>query len=184
MKKILITLVIAFLMFNVIYAEAKTSFGINSGVAIPTGNTADTHKMGFGFGAVVNFATSSPIVGVTLGASYIRLSGKTETISHSGPIYSFSYTIEYESADLFSIFVGPQIGKERGFYFLPAITANFDDGGESRFGLDVGGGILVPLGSGNTKLNISATYSLLNLIGKEEGEDSANVIRILAGINF
>jgi hypothetical protein len=84
---------------------------------------------------------------------------------------------------LISIFAGPQIGKEKGIYFLPAITANFDEG-ESRFGLDIGGGYLTPLGSGNTKLNISAKYSLVNLIGKEEGERASNVIRILASVNF
>jgi hypothetical protein len=180
MKKILTTLVIAFLLSNVIYAQSKTSFGINGGLAIPTGDIADSHKMGFGFGGVVIIGTSNPTVGVALGVSYITLPGKT--ISESG--YGWSMTIEFESANLISIFAGPQLGKEKGPYFLPAITANFDEG-ESRFGLDIGGGVLVPLGSSsNTKLNISAKYSITNLIGKQEGEGTSSVIRILAGINF
>ena len=153
------------------YSRSKNSFGLNFGLAIPTGDMSNTNNMGIDFSAAIKIVTSNPSVGATLGASYISLSGKTKT------------GIIYNSKNLISIFAGPQIGKEKGPYFLPAITANFSEG-DSRIGLDIGGGYLVPLKVGNTKLNVGAKYSIVNLIKEDEGEDLFNVIRILAGINF
>jgi len=180
MKKFTFILILILLLSFSAFVSAKTnSFGINAGLVMPLGDLSDVYEMGYGFGGIFRMATGNPSMMVAMGVSYMALPGKTEKESGAG----WSYEITYEDASMISIFAGPQLGKEQGVYFLPAITGNFDDG-ESRFGLDLGGGFLYPFGSGSTKFDISAKFSMTNLIGKEKGENAANVIRLNVGVAF
>lgn len=184
MKKSLVLFVITILgLSNFVYSQNKSSFGINGGLAIPTGKLSDSQELGFQFGGIGRIVTGSPTVMVAIGASYTMLSGKKEDVTlYAGPS-TFVGTIEYESFKPFNVFVGPQFGKEKGIYFLPAITGNFEEDW-TRFGIDIGAGALIPVGTGKTKVDLSVKFSLMNLIGKEEGEESASVFRILAGLTF
>jgi hypothetical protein len=78
--------------------------------------------------------------------------------------------------------VGPKFGRETGAYFLPAVSLNVMD--EVRFGIDIGGGALIPLGSGPAKFNIGAKYSIGNILGGSENESTVSGIRIMVGVVF
>jgi hypothetical protein len=178
-RTVYMSLIVVMLSTGIAFGQSNLRIGVNAGVGIPTGDVADFLKTGFTLGGTVLFPTSNPNVGILAGASYLRLPGKTISESFGGS----TFTLEVSSSNLVSIFAGPKVGKEKGAYFLPAVSGNFDDG-ESRFGLDLGGGFLMPIGTGTKMFDISGKFSLTNLVGKQEGESSSNVIRILAGIIF
>ena len=163
MKKFFVVLVICVLFTATV--GAKPNFGINVGAAIPTGDFADYYENGFTIGGDAIINRSGP-VDVAFGLNFTNLSA------------------EYgDSEALVSAYLGPKFGKETGLYFLPAVAANINDG-DARMGVDLGTGVLFPVGSGNKKLNISFKFSVLNLVGKEDNEDTLNMFRIGAGIFF
>ncbi|MGH7454052.1 MAG: TonB-dependent receptor domain-containing protein, partial [bacterium] len=154
-------------------SELPFKYEINAGLAIPTGELADTHEMGFEFGGSGYVATNNPYIMAVLGASYTTFPGKTN--SGAG--------LTLPSFNPFKVFLGTQFGREKGFYFLPAATANFEED-FSRFGLDIGAGFLLPIGAGNTKLDLGTKFSMINLLGKENGEKTVNALRLGVGVAF
>lgn len=183
MKKFFILIAILTVLSNLSFAQSTINLGINGVLAIPTGEISENYKTGFGAGVLILIPTSNPTISVTLGAAYESYPGKTVTETSSGPGWYEKTTTEYAATSLISIFIGPKIGQKKGPYFLPAISVNLNEG-EIRFGLDIGGGFLIPMGAGKTKFNLGAKYSLINLIGKEENEKSAGGFRIFAGLVF
>ena len=152
-----------------LYSTNKDSFGINGGLAIPIGELAECVEPGFQFGGVARIATRSPSLMVAFGANYAIFSGKKEHFR------------VYNSLKILNIFVGPQFGKEKGVYFLPAITGNFEEDW-ALFGIDIGAGaLLLNSETGKTKLDLSVKFSLINPLG--EG-GSISIFRILAGLTF
>ena len=143
----------------------KKNFGINAGLAIPSGSLGDTQKMGFEFGGIARIATGSPSIMVSVGATYMMFPGKTDLVDFT----------------LFQVFVGPQFGKEKGAYLLPAIAGNFSENWIC-LGLDIGAGVLLPISIDNTKFDIGVKYSLMNIIRREQGKGSANAIRLRVGV--
>ncbi|MBA3031141.1 MAG: hypothetical protein FP816_20325 [Desulfobacteraceae bacterium] len=178
MKKIWMGFVIAAMVctFAGTTVNAENTFGFNLGAAVPTGDFADAYENGFSAGAIANLDTASPIVDISLGINYSSFEGKTYYI-----YYGNEY--KYDSTDLITIFVGPKFGKDKGFYFLPAIALNINEG-DYRGGFDWGAGYLVPMGSGKTRVDIGVKYSLLNIIGNEDGEDTLGMFVFSVGINF
>ena len=170
MKKLLLLITLSLTL--ICYAKADTDFGLNVGAAIPTATLADAYEAGINIGAVCLFDTSSSIVDVALGTDIAWLSEKSGYYSSSD-----------SGSVLFSIYSGPKFGKETGLYFLPAIAANVNDG-DARIGVDLGGGILIPGASERLKVNINAKFSVLNLIGKEDGEDTLDLVKISIGLIF
>lgn len=174
MKRIVTALLAIFLVSNVFYAQSKTEFGIDAGLVLPTGDLSDLQSAGFNLGFGAKFRTKSPTTAIALGLNYSKLSGETINLG--------SVRVEVESADILSFYGGPRFGKENGFYFLPAAALNFIDG-ETRVGLDLGTGFLVPINK-ITKFNIGVQFNMTNIIGKDDGEISFNVFKIVAGIHF
>ena len=105
---------------------------------------------------------------------------ETQVISLPGYYSSTTITTQYEDLQFGSLYAGPKFDYAKGVYFLPAVSINFAS--ETRFGFYFGGGILLPLES--IKLNLGARYGILNLLGKDEDEDSESGILIFAGIVF
>lgn len=182
MKNIAALFIVIFFSGSAGFAQSKVDIGINGHLGIPVGEMANRLDMGFGGGLWFVIPVSSPMVGIAMGASYESYPGKNVTTTSSGSWGYESTTTIYGTTGLGSIFAGPKIGKENGPYFLPAISMNIQT--EVRFGIDIGGGFLVPFGPGMTKLNVGAKYSMINLIGTNDGEISASGIRIVAGIVF
>lgn len=162
---------------NLSLGQSKVAFGLEAGLVVPTGSTSDKYGTGYGAGAFAIIPTSSTIISIIAGADYLSMSGTTKTEYISSGI---TITTTYDDLQVGSIYAGPKIGKEDGVYFLPAISFNFST--ETRFGFYLGGGYLFPLES--IKLHLGARYGVLNLIGKDEDEDSEAGIGIFAGIVF
>jgi hypothetical protein len=178
MKSVITIVVVLMIMVSVGFAQSKVDVGINAHLGIPMGDMSDRYDMGFGGGLVVMIPLSSTTTAITIGGSYESYGGKSQTTSGPG----WWETTTYHAMGIVSFFVGPKFGKETGAYFLPAVSLNVMD--EVRFGIDIGGGALIPVGSGPAKLNIGAKYSIANLIGGNEGELTVGGIRIVVGIVF
>jgi hypothetical protein len=181
MKKYRKALFIAGMIFALAgrYAGAENTFGINAGQVIPTEDLEDFYDDGVRFEILANLDTPSPLVDVSFGFSYTNLPGRTFHYYYDDHYYAY----DYESSDLFSIFLGPKFGKGKGLYFIPDMAVNFDEH-DTRFGIDMGIGYLIPMDFKKTCIDISARYSVLNLIGQEDGEDSLEMVILSAGILF
>ena len=169
MKNMLSVFCLLILVTGAASAAMKYDFGLNGGTAIATGDLADTHENGVSFGGVFNLATYESSLFGTFGANYAMFSGKTEG------------AIEFDNVDLFTVFGGLQIRRESGLYFVPAATLNFDEG-DSRFGIDLGIGYLVPFGYERVRLDVSCKYSITSL-NKEDGGKSPKILRLTIGFN-
>jgi hypothetical protein len=190
-RRILTSLVLVLGFSGILLSQSKPRFGVNIGVAIPTGDAKDAYKTGFQIGGIVRVPTTNPVIAFAGGAYVTFCTGKTvtetETWTESGPGWwsttTATWTYKYDDAKPFTVFAGAQFGKEIGYYFLPAVTANFREDW-TRFGMDIGAGCQVPVGEKDMKADFSAKYSVLNIIGKEKGEIAINGIRIIIGLNF
>ena len=176
MKNISISIIALVIFTNVSWGQSKLAFGLEAGLVVPTGSTSVKYGTGYGAGAFAIIPTSSTIVSIIAGADYLNMPGTTKTEQISIGIT----TTIYDDLQIGSIYAGPKFGKEDGIYFLPAISFNFST--EIRFGFNLGGGYLLPLKS--IKLHLGARYGILNVIGKDDDEDSEAGIGIFAGIVF
>ncbi len=157
-------------------------FGMYANAAIPVGGFAKSHKLGVEFGGVGRIQTNNPSLMVSFGASYTTFPVKTDSLS--GIFGNTKFESLFKSFNHLKVFLGPRVGKETGIYFLPAISGTFDDN-FTRLGFDAGSGIVIPVGTGNTKYDLGAKFSLLNLIGKDEdNEENIYVLRLGAGVVF
>jgi hypothetical protein len=181
--KIFVTMIIVLMVFGTTgFAQSKVDVGLNAVLGIPVGETADHYGMGFGGGLWVIIPLSSPTVSIALGGGVESYSGKSVTERSSGSWGWMEQTTTYHDMTFGSLFFGPKIGQETGPYFLPAVSLNY--GTEFRMGFDIGGGLLFPMGTGMTKFNLGAKYSIINLIGASDNEASQSGIRIVVGIVF
>lgn len=168
---------------NLANNHSLVAFGLEGGLAVPTGSTSNKYGVGFGAGAFAIITTSSTTVSVVIGADYLNMPGKTKTEYEegSGPGHisgGITTKTTYYGLQVGSFYAGPKFGKEDGAYFLPAISLNFSS--ETSFGFYLGGGVLIPLES--IKLHLGARYGILNFIGKDKNEDSEGGIAIVVGI--
>ena len=184
MKNILLSVIILPLLISVLSGQSKVSFGLEGGMALPMGSTADNYGVGFGAGAFAIIPTSSTSIGIVIGGNYLSMPGSTttenKTISYPGYYSSTTITTTYEDLQVGSIYAGPKFGKETGIYFLPSLSFNFSS--ETRFGFYLGVGYLIPLKS--IEINLGARYGILNVLGKDIDEVSHSGIAILAGVVF
>jgi hypothetical protein len=145
----------------------KKIFTLTTGLAIPTGRLGKTQKTGFEVGGTARISTGISAVRVAVGASYIMFSSKSDEADFKP----------------FQLFIGPEFGKETGAYLLPAVTVNLEEDWNG-IGLDLGTGVLVPIGTDSTRLDIGVRYSLMTMIGKQEGARPANAFRLRVGVTF
>lgn len=75
------------------------------------------------------------------------------------------------------------IGEFKTVVKTPGGTNEFKSDGESRWGLGIGAGVeftLIP----KFDLDVAVKYNLLNLVGKESGEESINTITLTVNVLF
>jgi hypothetical protein len=176
---LLLALIIILGFSTMLVGQSKSNFGINTGIADRVGKLSSDYKPGCHFGFIGRISVQSPIVMIAGGIIYSHLPGSTKTFSGPG----FSSTTTHDNLNLISVFVGPQFGKEDGFYFLPSICGNFYEG-NTRFGLNIGLGELYPVGTKSAKFDCGGKFSIINLIGKDKDEVAANMISIYIGLVF
>jgi hypothetical protein len=179
------------ILSNVSYSQNKNSFGINTGMVIPS---MDNLKlMGFQFGGIGRINLKSSSFQIATGLYYTMIKGKTVTYSWFSDDKTIIEIIKYPSFKRISFFIGPQYSF-RNAYLLPEISCNSNIAGSKindifdkeriRFGFSMSTGYLFPLGSDDIQIDICSKISLMNVIGKENGEESAAVFQLSAGIIF
>ncbi len=199
MKKFLLAVVVLALVFTVngtSMAAGKMSLSVGADVLLPMGTFGDAVSTGFG-GSVRGQYDITPMfsAGVTIG--YFTWSAKDQTVlgatvkgtSLKGlPIrvfgkYYFMPEGEklrvYGMAELGFFIATVTVPAQTFTYFGVTYTSPEASASETDFNYAPGVGLELPLGSGNTKLDISVRYDGIATSGSSSGSIGARV-----GVNF
>jgi outer membrane protein W len=173
-------------------AEGKIAISVGGDVLIPMGTFGDAQSTGFG-GSVRGQYNVTPMFSVGLTAGYFTWSGKDRTIggvtvkggTFKGlPVRAFGkyyFMPETEKVRFYGI---AEVGMFFGSVDVPAVQTPFGPIGggtasSTDFNYAPGIGVEFGLGSGNTKLDISARYDGIAASGGSSGSLGARV-----GVNF
>ncbi len=164
MKKIFIVLLFTIFISTINNAQGKIDFGINGGVIIPFRDMEMGDEMLFGFGATLDIYPSTTSTNAfAFGADFIR----------------------DKNAMITTIFLGGSLGKDKGGYFVPAITMSFSENvDDNLYGIDIGGGYLFD--GDDVRFNLGFKYSFLNIISNADRSSGEliNAARIFIGVVF
>ena len=179
MKQLLSVLLLAVLFTGFINAQSKMAFGLQAGIAIPTGDFGDGFDMGFG--GQGNFAYHiNPMLDVTASVGYLTWSGKEADYTFSS-VPVLAGVRYYFGKDKFK----PYVAGELGMHFTTVETPSYEylgvtyDGGsssDSYFGFGVGAGFLYKMGP-NLDLDVNAKYNSISTEGS-----SSSYISVMAGV--
>lgn len=193
---VFVALVLVVLMSTSMNAQGKMVLSVGGDVLIPMGTFGDAQSTGFG-GSVRGQYNFTPMFSAGLTVGYYTWSGKDQTIAGATvkggtfkgvPVRAFGryyFMPESEKVRFYGI---AEIGLFFGSVDLPAITINtplgpITSGGGSASSTDFnyapGLGVEFGLGSGNTKLDVSARYDGIATSGSSSGSLGARV-----GVNF
>lgn len=193
---VFVALVLVVLMSTSMNAQGKMVLSVGGDVLIPMGTFGDAQSTGFG-GSVRGQYNFTPMFSAGLTVGYYTWSGKDQTIAGATvkggtfkgvPVRAFGryyFMPESEKVRFYGI---AEIGLFFGSVDVPAITINtplgpITSGGGSASSTDFnyapGLGVEFGLGSGNTKLDVSARYDGIATSGSSSGSLGARV-----GVNF
>jgi len=188
MKKIF-AVVVAFALLALMSAgsnaQGKIALSVGGDVLIPMGNFGNAYSTGFG-GSVRGQYNITPMFSAGLTTGYYTWSGKIlKGVTYKGvPVRAFGkyyFVPESEKVRFYGI---AEIGMFFGSVDVPPINTPFGPiGGGSASSTDFnfapGVGVEFGLGSGNTKLDVSARYDVIATSGSSSGSLGARV-----GVNF
>ena len=86
-KTALITLLLSLVVFSSAFAAGGMTFGVDGGIAMPTGDFGDAYKMGFQGGVFGDYAINEQFA-LGVGVDYVKVGVKDEYISLLEAIYS------------------------------------------------------------------------------------------------
>lgn len=180
MKHILFIPLVLIVFCGTLHAQEPSlpvsiAFGIGGGVSIPSGDLSNFDNTGWHGLARVRFHGGMPVNIVAQG-TYNRLPNKIGGESDYDWIFSGGLEYPIPSAQ-----VRPYLGAD----ILLVSTSNTGPGYTSitRGGLGLGGGVEFGL-AGIGSFDASAKYQMLNLMGKDTNEITANQISLSLAIMF
>ena len=150
-------------------AQPRWAASLNAGIIVPVGKLGDSYSMGYDAGLKLLRTTKNENVSVVVGLLYSYYPNKNDDSDSDG------------YASIQKLYIGPQLstGSIKNVYFLPSVAGNLS-GGSTRFGVDFIIGLKIPVNP-TSYLDVSLTYELQNLIGKEEGESNVSAMHFLIG---
>jgi hypothetical protein len=180
MSKILVAIVVCALVFSVgqLQAESKIALSVGGDVLLPMGTFGDAVSTGFG-GSVRGQYNITPMFSAGLTVGYYTWSGK-DVSGFTGPNFKglpvrvfgkYYFMPEGEKVRVYGI---AELGLFFGSVDVPSFTilgVTYGGGTESSsdFNYAPGVGVEIPLGSGSTKLDISARYDGIATSGETSG---------------
>ncbi len=183
-KSCLIFLMIT-LFVGAAFAQKQLDFGINAGMLTSVGAMKDRYDDGMEYSAYALLDAGLKPFKLAIGCNFVFLpDGKTDKINMFDAEWDTlsEVSVQYLKTNYTSYFLGLHI-EERWFYFRPVLSLNYYKGDE-RGGIEVEGGLLIPLFD-SLKLNlVSAKYQLFNLIGRSESEKYATFFQVGSGLLF
>ncbi|HEX2982979.1 MAG TPA: outer membrane beta-barrel protein [Ignavibacteriales bacterium] len=198
MKKLAVVFIV-FTFMGISQAQAQSvQLGLGGGLTlVQSPDSWDKLDMstGYHFGAKMKIGLPMSPVKITGQLYYNTFSGEP-TIEYEG--YG-SYDAEISTSLLiigagveFELIPGP-VSPYFGMDLFVAAPGDMEvkvagysetfDGGDSRFGLGLGGGVDFKLAPG-FDLDFAAKYNLYNLMGQDDGEEDMNAIALTASIMF
>lgn len=201
MKNVLVTLICgALLLISTSSLNAQVKFGISAGLTNITGPTGYTNKItdnGWGFGAALNAGAqlriNIPLVPLTpvIFADYHMLKGSEGTylgdVKTSQNILSIGANLQYNILPL--PLIKPYISVGAALNSFGELKIEYPNGSSisgksaSRTGGLIGVGTLITALPA-VDIDISLKYQFLNMLGKDDGEESINAVTLNAAILF
>jgi len=173
MKQLLSVLLLAVLFTGFINAQSKMAFGLQAGVAIPTGDFGDGFDMGFG--GQGNFAYHiNPMLDVTASVGYLTWSGKTDGFTFS-TVPVLAGVRYYFGKDKFKPYVAAELGMHFTSSEYEYLGVSYSSS-DSYFGFGAGAGFLYKMGP-NLDLDVNAKYNSISTEGS-----SSSYISVMAGV--
>jgi hypothetical protein len=148
-------------------SPVSVDLGIGGGISSPSGDLSNTHNTGWNAGAKLRIKSVLPL-NVVGGVSYHHLPEKGTTTSDA--LWMIGAGLEYS---LPSVAVSPYLGGDVSLNLFS--NSGTGSSSYSRGGIGLGGGILFSL-PGFGSFDAGVKYQMLNAIGKETGEGTANQI--------
>jgi len=173
MKQLLSVLLLAVLFTGFINAQSKMAFGLQAGIAIPTGDFGDVYDMGFG--GQGNFAYHiNPMLDVTASVGYLTWSGKDAdyTFSSVPLLAGLRY---YFGKDKFKPYIAGELGVHFTSFDYEFSGVSYSSS-DSYFGFGAGAGFLYKMGP-NLDLDVNAKYNSISTEGS-----SSSYISVMAGV--
>ncbi len=178
MKKLLGVLVLALVVPRV-GAAGEGSFGIRGGIAVPNGTFQDPSV----YVDMVKTIKSKGDISMAFGATCANFKDWDDSIMRIAGFFGSQILVPLSSTE-----------RTTALYFLPAISAGptfrVSSGSDKtwRWGIDLGTGLMIPIGSANQKFEIGIVYSLTNALKKRKIEDyydepSLNLLNIHIGLD-
>jgi hypothetical protein len=159
----------------VVGSPVSIELGFGGGVSLPNGKLSDFNETGYHAGAKARFKSVMPL-NIVASANYNRLPEKGTDKTDSQ--WMLGAGLEYP---LPGVAVSPYLG-------VDAMLNLFDNQGTgtssfSRVGVGMGAGVLFAL-PGLGSFDTSVKYQLMNVIGKETGEDTFSQIAANVSLMF
>jgi hypothetical protein len=151
----------------VVTSPVGIDLGIGGGISVPSGDLSDALNTGWNAGAKLRVKSVLPL-NITGGVAYHRLPEKAGT--ESDAIWMVGGGLEYS---LPGVGVSPYLGGDVSLNMFK--NSGSGTSSYSRGGIGLGGGVLFSL-PGFGSFDASVKYQMLNAIGKEALEKSANQI--------
>lgn len=173
MKSFFIVVVAAvFVGFLPTYAQVPVSpvsldLGLGGGVTVPAGTLADAVDAGWHAGAKARLGGAIPI-GLVASGTYNRLPNKVGDVSNVQWMLGVGAEMSIPS-----IIVHPYVAGEVLVNVLTTTADNAPSRTREGLGLNAGVQLSVPMFG---DFDVSLKYQMLNLIGKEDGEDSISQV--------
>lgn len=165
----------AYAQIPAVSPPVNLDLGIGGGISMPMGTLRDTNNTGFHVGAKARLYGFMPL-NVVGSVNYHRLANKVG--SESDVIWMAGAGLEYPIP---SVMVKPYLGADVLFNSLSNTAAGSSS--RSRFGAGFGVGVSFSIPAfGN--IDASVKYQLLNLVGKDTGEDTKSQIAANISLMF
>lgn len=177
MKKLLIAIVLILAFTNIVSAQSMR-FGANWGVLWPAGKLADEQDYGFTGGVNIYFPMPAKFYSIVAGFNYNMVDSKEFITVDEYGYEDYSYS---DAQQMLTFFAGTQFHFKYGLYLLPAISLN-SSAEAKRIGIDVGGGIMLPIKFLNIDLDISTKYRIANLLLQDDDGKTVFLYQFTIGL--
>ncbi len=180
-KQLLVAAIVLLLASAAGFAQVPSppvnlQLGLGGGVALPSGKLSDGVNTGWFAGAKLRVDGLIPVRLVATG-QYTRLPFKSPS-TESMAVYSFGAGIEYAIP---SPMIQPYLGVDAMVHSITSTATGATS--FTREGLGLGGGVVISVPAFGS-IDVSAKYHMLNLMGKDPGEDDLSQISVGASVMF
>jgi opacity protein-like surface antigen len=166
-------------------ASIRPTFGVSGGLAIPTGSFGQSYSSGYDIGVLLGIKPAASPIGLRFEGAYQRydLKGSNTLGIHTNIISGTANAVIGRPAAAGSI--SPYLIGGIGIYNVKVTASQApNNSSDTKFGLNIGAGIDLPLSGVAVFLEARYHYILLNSGDAFGGASNLGVVPIVVGVRF